>query len=154
MLLYHFTAREWIASIMAEGLTKGQVPVTPTSSLNAVWLTDDKNASGHGLTDGYVLSPEQCVRMGVPSNQGFRFPNKRAIRITVVIPRGDRALVSWTSWGRKRLTADWYATLDSVGGNKSRSWFLYWEIIPPEWIREVVDLQPLAVDTIPSEAAE
>ena len=59
MILYHFTAEEYLDSILSAGLTRGEVPLSATDVLNAVWLTSDRNPSGHGLTNGGVLSAEE-----------------------------------------------------------------------------------------------
>jgi hypothetical protein len=48
MMLYHFTALEYLDAIKAEGLTKGEVPVSATDLLNAVWLTSDPSPRGTG----------------------------------------------------------------------------------------------------------
>ncbi len=93
MLLYHFTAVEYIEQIKAEGLTRGDVPTSQTEGLNAVWLTSDRNPGGHGLTDGHVLTASERDQMEISTGQhipeGARFPNKRAYRIAIKIPPAD-----------------------------------------------------------------
>ncbi len=64
MILYHYTAREYLERIRREGLTTGEVPLSPSHILNGVWFTTDPDPGGHGLTG--IL-------------------NKRAVRITVKI---------------------------------------------------------------------
>ena len=59
MLLYHFTAPEYIEQIKAEGLTRGDVPTSSTEGINAVWLTSDRSPDGHGLSDGQVLTDQE-----------------------------------------------------------------------------------------------
>ncbi len=140
MLLYHFTAHEYLPEIALLGLTKGEVPLSSTEHRNAVWLTSDGQAAGHGLIDGRELTAREKQLAGIPLHQPARFPNKRALRMKVAIPRGDRALASWPLWAQKRMTPQWYATLNCTGGNKARTWFLYWGTIDPSWIREVLDL--------------
>ena len=119
MILYHYTCRAHLPSIMKSGLWLGEVPITRRAEdcLNAVWLTNDRDPSGHGLSD-----------------------DKRAIRITVQIPSTDRRLVHWPGWGKKRLTPEWYAILDEVGIGKSRTWYLFWAYIPPAEFVEIMDL--------------
>ena len=63
--------------------------------------------------------------------KGTRYFEKRAVRITVMIPSGDRRLRQWPSWGRNRLARDWYETMDRAGGGKSKTWWLYFGVIPP-----------------------
>jgi hypothetical protein len=43
MILYHFTAVEYLPDIAADGLSRGEVPLTPDRLLNAVWLTSDQD---------------------------------------------------------------------------------------------------------------
>lgn len=134
MLLYHYTAKEYLPLILAEGLTRGDVPTSPTEGMNAVWLTSDSAADGHGLTDGRELTDREKQMAGIAPTQSARFPNKRAIRLQVRIPQGDRNLMVWSKWARKRLNPDWYRILDEAGGGKSQSWYLYWGTVPPAWI--------------------
>ncbi len=141
MLLYHFTAPEYIEQIKAEGLTRGDVPTSPTEGINAVWLTRDRSPDGHGLSDGHVLTDQERDIMetikGQRLSENVRFPNKRAYRIAIKIPRGDRALVFWPKWARKKLDADWYAALSRAGGRKDRTWYLYFGTIPPDWFTSI-----------------
>jgi hypothetical protein len=141
MILYHFTALEYLDAIKAEGLTKGEVPLSPTDLLNAVWLTADPSPKGHGLIDGRPLTEQERFveyqRCGFMPPAGSFFPNKRAVRITVLIPSSDRNLYHWPKWGRKRLTPDWYERMDRVGSGKSKTWRVYFGTIPPSSFREI-----------------
>ena len=135
MRLFHFTATEHLQAILAEGLAKGDVPISPTEGVNAVWLTTDDDPDGHGLSDGRLLTREEraaCARvLGREPPENARFLNKRAVRIKVMIPSSDRRLVHWPKWARKRLDRDWYSTLDRTGGGKSASWYLFFGCITP-----------------------
>ena len=141
MILYHYTAKEYLEEILRDGLTKGDVPVSPTEGMNAVWLTTDHNSEGHGLSDGEFLTPElrdAYARVcGHEPPGDLRIANKRAVRIKVMISTLDRRLEHWPSWARKRLDRGWYQTLDAVGGGKSASWYLYFAGIAPERFLEV-----------------
>ena len=141
MILYHFTAAEYLPAIRAEGLSKGEVPLTPTEYMNAVWLTTDRDPSGHGLCDERELSTKEKAFLGVPLDHPAKFPNKRAIRLTVKVKSADRRLVAWRPWAHKRLHPDWLATLERTGGNKGRGWFLYWGVLPPSTIVSIEDLR-------------
>lgn len=141
MNLYHFTSREHLPSILREGLSRGDVPLTPTTGLNAVWLTSDASPDGHGLSSGEVIAADVAARAGVSTGgKGFRTHDKRAVRLLVNIPRGDRRLVRWRPWARKNIELNWLAALENAGGGsaKARTWFLFWGVIPPTWIREKV----------------
>jgi hypothetical protein len=141
MLLHHFTSREVLPYIARDGISIGDVPVTPTQGLNAVWLTSDGCSDGHGLTDGRALTDEEKALKGIPKDTSAFFANKRAIRMTVLISREDRALAAWPSWGRRKLAPHWYEILNRTGLGKARTWYLYWGVIPPAWVREVRNLQ-------------
>lgn len=142
MILYHYTAREYLGNIARTGLCRGEVPVTPHAAdcLNAVWLTTDPSPSGHGLTDGRPLTEAEKRSLGAPLDAPLRFPNKRAIQFRVIIPTSDRRLIHWPKWGKGRLTQEWYNTLDRTGGGKSRSWWLYWGTIAPSML-QATDLE-------------
>ena len=55
MILYHFTAVEYLDAIMKEGLSRGDVPTSAAAGRNGVWLTTDPDSGGHGLSDGEQL---------------------------------------------------------------------------------------------------
>src|SRR3546814_4547043 len=85
VILYHFTAREYLPSILEEGLTKGEVPTSAYGPApNAVWFTSDGSPQGHGLSDEKILSPEEVQVMrrmhGADYPDDLMFPNKKAIR--------------------------------------------------------------------------
>lgn len=143
MILYHYTAREYLTDILAEGLMKGDVPTSPTESLNAVWLTSDPNPNGHGLSRGGIPTLAERVAWeqwtGERMSDDARFPNKRAVRITVRIPSNDRKLAPWLKWSRRRLDPAWLKDLHSAagGGRQPRTWYLYFGIIPPSAFQSV-----------------
>jgi hypothetical protein len=142
MILYHFTAREYLRDIMSGGIWKGEVALNPTELRNAVWLTSDKSPDAHGLTDGRPLTPQEKALLGLPLDADARFPNKRAVRITVKVPASDRRLVRWRDWAGKRVEPSWLATLERSGGGaaKARTWFLYHGTIPAAWFTEILDI--------------
>jgi hypothetical protein len=145
MIFYHYTAREHLPSIAREGLSKGEVAVTPTLLANAVWLTTDPDPAGHGLSDARELTPAEKWAAGIPLHRKVSCIDKRAIAFRTVIPSSDRKLVHWPKWARKRLEAWWYEGLHEAGGRKSDAWWLYWGTIPAEAL-EGTDLktgQPL-----------
>lgn len=139
MLLFHFTARDRLASIMEGGLSRGDVPVNGPEGegLNAVWLTTDRSSDGHGLGGSELMTDEDRLRIfrwkGEMPPEGARWANKRAVRITVKLPSSDAKLKEWLPWARKRLDPDWLAQLNEAGGGnrKARTWRLYFGIIPP-----------------------
>ncbi|HEY9537593.1 MAG TPA: hypothetical protein VIS03_08360 [Kiloniellaceae bacterium] len=153
MILYHFTAREYLPSILEEGLTKGEVPTSAYGPApNAVWFTSDGSPQGHGLSDEKILSPEEVQVMrrmhGVDYPDDLMFPNKKAIRIKVKLPSSDRRLFHWPAWSRKRMSRQWLDALHKAGGPRWRTWYIYFGVVPPSDFLEVLDMttgEPAAV---------
>ena len=124
MLLYHYTAIDFLDSILEHGLNRGLVVMTPRSTgINAVWLTTDPNPAGHGLTDDRQLTPDERELIyqieGNRLSPGAKFANKRAIRLTVKLHSKDRALRKWSSWSVKRIEPSWLTTLNDTGVGSS-----------------------------------
>lgn len=143
MILYHFTAMSMLDAILREGLTRGDVPLTAEDGINAVWFTTDPEPSGHGLSDGGPLSPEMVAeverRTGRKFPDGIGTPDKRRVRISVVISSRDATLKQWLPFARKRLSSDWLDALHSAAGGKpkARTWFIYLGTVPAERFRSV-----------------
>jgi hypothetical protein len=120
LLLYHYTAHEYLESIMRYGsVAAWDVAITPDDfSHSGVWLTTDGVGHGHGLCASAL--------------------DKFAVRITVRIPSTDRHLVNWRKWSRKRrIDASWYDTLDRSGGGMADTWWVYFGDIPAERFQSV-----------------
>lgn len=137
MLLYHYTAAEYLDSILKDGLTRGEVPISQTEVLSGIWLTNDISPRGHGLTDGRPLTDREKAFFGVPANAPARFPDKRAVGLTVAVADDDPNLCRWSEWARGRVSREWYRRLDEVGGWKAKTWWIYWGVIPPNRISHV-----------------
>lgn len=140
MLLYHFTALEFLDSILEQGLTRGEVATAERAvGLNAVWLTSQTRPAGYGLTQARQLTDDERSFLGeirgtLPS-RGARYVNKRAIRITVKIMSTDPALMHWPKWSAKRIEPGWLDVLNGkhdVGSARlSRSWYLFFRTVEP-----------------------
>jgi hypothetical protein len=133
MLFYHFTAEEYLASILEHGLIKGELPINQRDVVNVVNLTSDKNPNGHGLTDGRALTEAEKLFLrqeGKHVSEDARFPNKRAIRITVKLPKSS--VKQWLPWARKKLDHSWLDTMVEAGGGlrKARTWWFSLQPIP------------------------
>ena len=145
MLFYHFTAANRIDSILAEGLTKGDVPVNGpyAAGENAVWLTTSKQSDEHGLGVPREMTNaerEDIERWkGAKPPIGTRWDDKRAVRITVKLKSTDRALKRFMPWARQRFDADWLDLLLRAGGGKrcADTWWLYFGVIEPSAFAEV-----------------
>lgn len=106
MILYHFTCKEYLPSIAREGLTKGELPISPTYVLNAVGLTSRPSPIGAGVHVGGAV-PEN-IRAAMGLRPGMRFPDKTRIRFQMEIEDGDIALESWRgSMARFGAQAEW-----------------------------------------------
>jgi len=142
MILYHYTAVEYLDAIRREGLTLGDIPISPTEAQNAVWLTTSRDSAGHGLTEERQLTIHEKRLLGHPIDSDKRFPNKRRIRIAVRILASDKRLVKWRIWSAKRIDAKWRKRLEDTAGGaeKAKTWWLYWDTISPSQFVEVVDL--------------
>ena len=110
MKLYHFTYEEALPSILAEGLYRGEIPLSRTTIMpeSAVWLTTDQTPDGHGL--GYaharVATPQLAAAYKVPvgPHSISRTRKKSAFRLTS--KRARLGVCKWLDFAkRKRSTA-------------------------------------------------
>lgn len=124
MKLYHFTSKMHLPGIMQEGLTRGDVPVTPTGGLNHPWLTDDPEPRQQQWAQGCVY-------------------NKVQMRITVELP-DDPLVYDLRRWPElaTELGVDphWYAALEKVGGGKGEHWYVTRKPVPTSCFTEILDL--------------
>ena len=122
MRLYHYTATEHLPYILWEGLRKGEVPITFRRVRNAVWFTSDTDPSGHGLSDNHILTSAEKAIMGVPAHIHARFPDKRAVRITVDIDDSDPKLSKWTPWAMRETASlkKWRRRLNETTADTKR----------------------------------
>ena len=117
MRLYHFTNHLWLPLILDAGISRGDVPTSPTGGFNAPWLTVDPEPAAQGWVAG---------------------TGKDAVRITVEVPDGDPRLHHWPALAAQLgVDPTWYAVLDRVGGGGSESWYVYEGVVPPGWFVDV-----------------
>ncbi len=144
MILYHFTALEFLEGILREGLRTGDVPTAPTASTNAVWLTAARRPKEHYPASNCVPSDQQTMdqeRLSrtIPLLRG-RPADMHAVRIAVKIARSDRNLVYWPQWAHTQLSPEWRNSLrhPSRGGKSpERNWWLYFGVIKPKRFRGI-----------------
>ena len=134
MIAYHFTAIEYLESILQEGIIRGELPVSASVVQNVVNLTTDGNPLGHGLTDGRSLTERDIAALrstGTFVPDGAYFPNKRAVRITVRVP--ESSLKRWLPWANRHLDPGWRSGMIETGGGlaKAKSWWFSRKPIPP-----------------------
>jgi len=116
MKLYHFTSEYHLLQILKDtALTKGDVPLSPTHGINAVWFTIDPNRYHQLWIRGSAV-------------------DKTKVRVEVRINRKDPNLVKWTDFAKKHLAKAWFETLDKVVGYRSNDWYIYLKTfpLPPE----------------------
>jgi hypothetical protein len=147
MILYHFTSHLHMDAIAREGLTKGDVPTSLTRGVNGVWFTTSSEPCGHGLPervrDFTSEESEVIFRIYGIRIKGVKAAGKHDVRIGVVIPSTDRALVTWSRWGRKHCEPGFFQALNECGP-AWRTWFIYFGTILPARFRSVEILRPLA----------
>lgn len=129
--LYHYTSTFHLPMILSMGgLSRGDVPISPYRSENAVWFTTDSLPlpdRSHGLSGSIV--------------------NKREVQIAVDFSIDDPALVKWTRFARiKKIDKVWLKALhDTAGGQSiSNTWWLYRGVISPERFASVKFLRDSA----------
>ncbi len=134
MKLYHYTAEDNLGSILENGLTRGELPLSPSKVVKAISLTTDPCPRGHGLSDDEQISELHRVKLaaaGVCVPPGARYKNKRAIRITLQLP--SNSVTSWLPWARRKLEQSWFDVMVETGGgiDKARTWWFSIKPIPP-----------------------
>lgn len=119
-VLYHFTCLLHLPGILREGITQGEVPVSPDRRLNGPNLTTSGNPQAQRWAAGSA-------------------GDKTRVRLTVHVPEGDGRLESWQGICRRlRVERRLQRWLDPTG--QAKFWFIYWGVIPTEWIK-VVELR-------------
>jgi hypothetical protein len=132
-VLYHFTCRLWWHFIEREGISRGEVPLSPT----------------------HVLSHPNLTSNPEPTDQRWSrlsSTNKTAVRIAIEVPSGDDLLISW------RALADthgverwWYRALDEAGAWEARNWWVYRGVLRPERFMRVDFLDDERISEFESE---
>jgi hypothetical protein len=116
--LYHYTSHNAWELVQKEGrLLYGDVPLSPTTGTQGVWLTTDPDAGKQGWAGS---TPEVRLRV--------RIPDARSAH-----------LVKWTRYAREhKIDPRWLEHLDQSGGGGSDNWYVYLGAIPFIWLKERV----------------
>jgi hypothetical protein len=119
LTLYHFTSTTHLPFILKEGLTKGDVPVSPFTGFNGVWFTTCRT----------IDSQAGMLRCGVDKTQ---------VRITAEIAESNKNLVKWSVLATVlNIDRDWYRILDKTGGYGSNTWYVYTDVLSPDMFKKV-----------------
>jgi hypothetical protein len=136
--------------ILREGLCWGDVPIrfeAPLYDTNAVWLTELPEPAGCGLGEARELTETDRLThlraFGEMPPPGSRYADKRAVRISVVIPIRDRRLKRWVAYGRKHCELGVYDALIAADGHSHEHWWLYFGTILPQEFKAVDYLKPI-----------
>ncbi|NNM74206.1 hypothetical protein [Enterovirga aerilata] len=137
MRLFHFTSEGHLPHIIASGgLCKGDVIVGQRGekTLTATWLSLDPDPDHQGLGDGTatLIATAEMIALGMPATMGT--VDKRAVRITVVIPSTDRRLRRWLPFARGGVGEQIIDFEKRHAGNPRfvEDWFFYRGVIPVE----------------------
>jgi len=148
MILYHFTSRANLDSIMAHGLNRGEAPLSDTRVLQAVNLTSDSSPHGHGLDGGGdIVTAAQSARylrdFGWVIPAGTVIADKREVRLTVKIRSSDPKLKRWLPWAMRHCEPGYPERLANAAGGmaKAETWWLYFGTVLPSAISSIDDLQ-------------
>lgn len=126
MILYHYTAAQYLRAIARYGLTVGDVPtdIRRNRGRVGVWFTSTASPGGHGL-EASALS-------------------KMSYRLTVEIPDESVQLVKWSEWAPENATAKTIDALHAAAGEYEgegpASWYIYFGVLPASSIRLCVDM--------------
>ncbi len=124
VIFYHYTRREFLPSILQTGLSRGDVPLTPTVGMIGPSLTKESD-------------PARLVRAGV------LYPEKARARLTVELDAGDSRLVSFVEIPRRFQHDPAFYRVLALGSN-TREWFAYLGTVFPDRFRALrVDGQDL-----------
>ena len=121
--LYHFTSRYHLPSIFSEGLTRGDVPLSPDTQTQAVNLTSEGR-----FNKQHYNATSKFFHMGA-----FHPLDKTEVRITVDVDSSHRLLVPWIDLvSRYGTDKAWLQHLHRGGKTDGKEWFLFFGRIPPE----------------------
>jgi hypothetical protein len=106
-----------------------------------VWLTDIPEPAGCGLSDAREFTEadrrQHFEVFGEMPPANACYANKKAVRITLVIPSRDRRLKRWLTYGHKRCEPGFYDELVRADGGTHKHWWLYFGTITADQFQSV-----------------
>ena len=112
MILYHYTHRYHLATILETGYLKtveSNISLTREhAGPDVVWLTDEPDLAERGAA--------WSLFKGLPSPV-----DKTEVRLSVEVEDA----IPWRSFARHhKIKLDWYATLNEAGGGAANHWYV------------------------------
>jgi hypothetical protein len=115
--LFHYTSLHSLPPILREGISRGEVPLSPSKVLQGPTLTTSLSATVQHWREGSGI-------------------DKAKVRLSVRIPDDDERLEAWRDVCRRYQVPKWWQrALDSRGQGKF--WFVFWGTVLPAWITAV-----------------
>jgi len=127
LTLYHFTSRWVLPRLLREGITRGDVPVSPTEGYMAPWLTDDPSFTKQGWKSGSFLDKTE-VRLTVKVEADKLQTWAQIVVKHNVNPVWAAAMVH--SGGKPDGTT-WYAHRGAIKAKQIVEWELRSDDLPP-----------------------
>lgn len=167
LILYHYTSNIGMNGILNSGaIFKGSLPVDACTVRNefAVSLTSDESPIGHGLPDGREISKQFAEKLGycIYRNDKYYCVDHTQFRLEIHIRKDDENLIYLPDFlggqselldvleasgyhptlsGQTDIGKTLFDTLSSIKsghlGGKAKTWWIYTNEIPINWIQEV-----------------
>jgi len=120
---YHYTSRVYLPGILREGITRGDIAISPTEGFCAPTLT--KSADWQSQVWVKLSGPGTAL-------------TKTGVRLTVEIPEAERhRLKTWAQvLSDYRIDPAWEKAQDQAVGTEE-SWQVFFGKIPPSWISKI-----------------
>jgi hypothetical protein len=111
VILYHYSAGEYLHAIAKHGLTVGDVPTNIMAGLGkiGVWLSSADHPGGN------------CLGGSATDKSRFRSP--------VEVTPEDPCLVRWTDWRGRNVTAQTIEFLERSSDAMPQNWWVYFGLI-------------------------
>jgi len=135
MKFYHFTSRYYVRSIFDQGrgINRGDVPLSPQSSVNGVWLTTEgrRHRQRYNRASRFA-GPDGVVHMH----------DKAEIRLTIEL-ESEELVLPWPEVVRRLGIDPSYASWLNDAGNETGNlwWVAFRPILPSEVARVELDVR-------------
>lgn len=147
LIVFHYGDIHSKDSILQNGINRGKTQVKPRMTVDSVWLTLNPRPWEQTWDEGterFLTFEERrriewMDRCTVPMDA--MWPNKRAVRHTLIIPQDDSRLVPYVRFAAKHVKKSIDRGIRRAApGCDPKDWLLYFGKVPPEWIIDVHDI--------------